>query len=220
MKPVPLCLVTDASAFHDVSPRNTAGIALQLCLEANSTIKYSGLIGESDPVQAELFAGLVGIWLARTAAGCQQQLPRLQWYTDSQVVREGMTLHLPKWQAANWHTKRGEALRHASLWRAMSSLAVTVEIETLTPQSSQILRMHRACDRASRWAAAKGERLLAGTAWKKVGRLAEQRPEAAWTLFDLRSAFAASSNSSCEQLFAVLHKTLQPHSAFPFTDVP
>ena len=50
---------------------------------------------------------------------------RVQFHTDSQYVRRGITEGVAKWSAAGWVNKQGHAIPNADLWR---------ELQTLVPQ--------------------------------------------------------------------------------------
>lgn len=54
---------------------------------------------------------------------------RVQFYTDSQYLRRGITEWLPGWVANGWQRKKGRELQNEDLWRALHTAIEPHEIE-------------------------------------------------------------------------------------------
>jgi ribonuclease HI len=48
---------------------------------------------------------------------------RVDLYTDSQYLRNGMTEWLPKWKRNNWRTSAKQPVKNADLWEALDAAA-------------------------------------------------------------------------------------------------
>jgi ribonuclease HI len=44
-------------------------------------------------------------------------------YTDSQYVKQGMTVWMPEWKRKNWRNSKNEAVKNADLWQQLDNLA-------------------------------------------------------------------------------------------------
>lgn len=53
---------------------------------------------------------------------------RIEFHTDSQYVRRGITVGVKKWEAAGWKTKAGHPVPNADLWQELQQLASRHEI--------------------------------------------------------------------------------------------
>jgi ribonuclease HI len=54
---------------------------------------------------------------------------KVEFHTDSQYVRRGITEGVKKWTAAGWQTKAGHAVPNADLWQELMALAQRHEID-------------------------------------------------------------------------------------------
>lgn len=53
----------------------------------------------------------------------------VDFYTDSQYLRKGITLWLPKWEAANWRRKGNRPIQNLDLWQRLAQAAAPHTIE-------------------------------------------------------------------------------------------
>lgn len=49
-----------------------------------------------------------------------KQTCKINLYTDSQYVRQGINIWLPKWQMKNWKTASGDQVKNQDLWEALN----------------------------------------------------------------------------------------------------
>jgi ribonuclease HI len=54
---------------------------------------------------------------------------RVQLYTDSQYVRNGITEWLPQWKARGWKTADRKPVKNQDLWQALDALAQQHQLE-------------------------------------------------------------------------------------------
>jgi ribonuclease HI len=50
-------------------------------------------------------------------------------YTDSQYVRQGITLWIPNWLRRNWRTAGGDAVKNRDLWERLHAAAARHRVE-------------------------------------------------------------------------------------------
>lgn len=60
---------------------------------------------------------------AISALGALRRPCTVEFHTDSQYVRRGITEGVAKWAAADWKTKNGRQIPNADLWQALQALA-------------------------------------------------------------------------------------------------
>lgn len=68
----------------------------------------------------------------QAAIGALRALKRpcqIEFHTDSQYLRRGITEGVTKWAAAGWRTRSGHAVPNAELWRELQALVAGHEIE-------------------------------------------------------------------------------------------
>lgn len=53
---------------------------------------------------------------------------RVNLYTDSQYVKNGITHWLPQWRSRNWKTASKKPVKNADLWRRLEQLAAEHEV--------------------------------------------------------------------------------------------
>lgn len=79
----------------------------------------------------------------------------IDFYTDSEYLRRGITEWLPGWQARGWKRKGG-ALANAELWRALSRVILRHQIHWHWVKGHSTNRDNQRVDRLAREAMLKG----------------------------------------------------------------
>ena len=80
--------------------------------------------GESDTTnnRMELLAAIRA--LENLKRSCHVDL-----HTDSQYVRQGITLWMPNWKKKNWRTSSGSAVKNQDLWKRLDEQAKRHQVE-------------------------------------------------------------------------------------------
>ena len=83
------------------------------------------LWGGEDPTtnnRMELLAAIKALEALKRS--CQVEL-----HTDSQYLRQGITLWLPNWKRKNWKTAGGSAVKNKDLWQRLDEQAARHEVD-------------------------------------------------------------------------------------------
>jgi ribonuclease HI len=75
---------------------------------------------------------------------------QIEFHTDSQYLRRGITEGVAKWAAAGWRTRAGHAVPNAELWRELQTLAGRHEIEWHWVRGHSGHPLNEAVDRLAR----------------------------------------------------------------------
>jgi ribonuclease HI len=120
---------------------------------------------------------------------------KVNWSSDSQVLLDSFVKHSLHWEQADWRLSSGGEARNVYLWKALSGLVMgrTVCCQHVSINSGD--KELIACDKASRWAAESGKKLLKEKGPGPQGRLAETAPEQAWHLIDLEDVISGASEN-------------------------
>ena len=103
-------LYTDGGA--DPNPGDGGWGVVLLHPSSGERRELSGGEPESTNNRMELTAAISG--LEALSSPCEVEL-----YTDSTYVRRGVSEWLPRWKAAGWRKRDGEAVKNADLWRRL-----------------------------------------------------------------------------------------------------
>ncbi len=89
----------------------------------------------------------------QAAIGALRALKRpcqIEFHTDSQYLRRGITEGVAKWAAAGWRTRSGHAVPNAELWRELQGLVARHEIEWHWVRGHSGHPLNEAVDRLAR----------------------------------------------------------------------
>lgn len=107
---------------------------------------HEKLLSGNDPEATnnamELTAAISALQTLKTP--CQVEL-----YTDSEYLRQGVTRYLAQWQAQGWQ-RSGEPIPNAELWRALSQLTQTHQIEWHWIKGHADNEFNNRCDQVAR----------------------------------------------------------------------
>jgi len=171
-------LTTDGSSLNE----HGAGAACLLRGGEGKLLKVNAYLGIQDSLRSELVAGILGLALHLKFFPEK----KLKFNSDSKVLVDGVTKHFSNWESSNWVASNGKQLKHTEYWRSLSSLYREIQPELFhisLANGSQLDLL--ACDRASRWAAKSGKKILLESGAGPKGQLSEREPEIAWHLIDL-----------------------------------
>jgi len=86
----------------------------------------SGTVAETTANEMELQAALEGFKLLAPSPGSRS---RVQVFTVSQYVHQGITRWVASWQARGWKTREGQPVRHKERWLALQEVARPYQVE-------------------------------------------------------------------------------------------
>lgn len=91
-------------------------------IAGNNERELYGGVADTTNNRMELFAAIRGLEALKRSC-------RVLVYTDSEYLRKGITEWLVQWRARGWRTAAKKAVKNEDLWRELSELAATHDIE-------------------------------------------------------------------------------------------
>jgi ribonuclease HI len=157
--------------------------------------KFNAYLGQCGSDTAELAAGFLGFMILKKFFQSDSR-EKVCWSSDSQVLLDGFLKHSLQWELSDWNLSAGGEVKNIPLWKGLCKLAdgALVCCQHVSIDSGDKGLM--ACDKASRWAAESGKKLLMEKGPGPQGRLSQTAPEHAWNLIDLEDVLLRLKNSA------------------------
>jgi len=77
----------------------------------------------------ELTAAIKALEFCKKQEGKQPELKQIKIYTDSNYVKEGITVWIEGWEKNNWKTSDKKNVKNIDLWKKLKELTKSISIE-------------------------------------------------------------------------------------------
>lgn len=141
-------LLVDVEAFTDGACMGNPGPGGWAALLRHKAVEKSISGGERATTnnRMELMAAIMALETLRRAVSVRVT-------TDSQYVKQGIELWLPRWQANGWRTSAGKAVKNQDLWERLAVAAAGHRVHWLWTRGHSGHRENEIVDKLAREAA-------------------------------------------------------------------
>ena len=118
-------IYTDGACIGNPGPGGWAAIILK----ENKKKELFGGEKLTTNSRMELTAAIKALEHCAKQEGNQPSLKQIKIFTDSNYVKEGMTVWIEKWEKNNWKTADKKNVKNVDLWKKLKELVKSNEVE-------------------------------------------------------------------------------------------
>jgi ribonuclease HI len=107
----------------------------------------SGAERETTNNRMELRAVIAGLGAAERSIGARGGDRRVEAHTDSQYVKNGITVWIARWKANGWRTASKEPVKNRDLWTELDDLAARLSVSWHWVKGHAGNELNEECDR-------------------------------------------------------------------------
>ena len=118
-------IYTDGACIGNPGPGGWAAVILK---EGNKNEIFGGEKLTTNN-RMELTATIKALEYCSELDGTQPSLQHIKIFTDSQYVKEGITVWIEKWEKNNWKTSDKKNVKNIDLWKKLKELTKSNQVE-------------------------------------------------------------------------------------------